>query len=249
MNQEMQNNGWVNPIHGDMSQEMYSPDFSGACDTALSEAAIDELQDDMQQVSNVLPEGWIGRPVVSPGSTVPMELSELTNAQLSSEVISETDLIYICQLQKEAMMVSSATSASSQDGWGWDPVARGHYFLRGGVRVGANSGPWGYLARNLFNGADFFFINGILQHGFHSHGGQWHLFDEQSGARLISGFEGWAIFPNHNFRYLRANGTFVTGPAAMIGGRVTIPANRVLNAWYFIQGIPYLFDGCGIVPF
>jgi len=91
--------------------------------------------------------------------------------------------------------------------------------------------------------------------GFSVHAafGQWHVMATHSFNRVgnfnAANGGGWIQPRPGVLRYLVDDGTYVTGPATLVDGRVTVPADRVTDAWTTVNGNEFLFDEDGYLQF
>ena len=87
----------------------------------------------------------------------------------------------------------------------------------------------------------------------HSAFGEWHVMATHSFNRIGNFNEanggGWIQPRPGTLRYLIEDGTYVAGPASVVGGRVTVPADRITDAWTVISGNEFLFCEDGYLQF
>ena len=103
----------------------------------------------------------------------------------------------------------------------------------------------------LITDFDFDIANG---YSVHSAFGEWHImatsfFNRVENFNVANGGAGWFQPQPGVFRYLTDDGLFKTGPAVIVNGRITIPANQLNNAWTIISGHEFLFCVDGYLQF
>ena len=104
----------------------------------------------------------------------------------------------------------------------------------------------GFLVTNF----DFNLAGGL---SVHSAFGEWHVMATHSFNRVgnfnVSNGGGWLQSRPGMLRYLVADGTYITGPATVVDGRTTIPADRLNDAWTVMSGNHFLFCVDGYLQF
>ena len=150
--------------------------------------------------------------------------------------------------------------------WGWGLAPGQLRYLNADGTWAANELKtiiWNCNYGGLTQASYLFDANGFLVTDFefdlagglsvHSAFGEWHVMATHSFNRVgnfnIANGGGWLQPRPGVLRYLFADGTYLTGPATVVNGQTTIPANQLESVWTIMAGHEFLFCVDGYLQF